>query len=197
MLLNRAERRRAEKDCLSQISVGIDANTASFEIIVALTRSFRKKITVSQKVRSVDPLFNFVFSAMDKSLVRSQDVGVACTIGCDHCCYTWVAAIPGESIFFAKHYPESLRKVLIERTREEMKHVKGLSFDERGALSRPCPAFNASRCSNYSGRPNVCRTAASVDEKSCRRAYRQFSGENIPMPRAMTVGSAAFLALRS
>jgi hypothetical protein len=46
----------------------------------------------------------------------------------------------------------------------------------------PCPALVDNLCSNYANRPNVCRSASSIDADVCKRSYVELSGEDIPTP---------------
>jgi len=186
--MNRADRRRTEKEHIRQIEAGIDPAEGSADLVAALTREIARRVELAKRISSVDPIFSFIFASMDRSIRKATEIKLACSKGCDHCCYTWVAANTGETIFFAKRFPSQPRETLLRRVAEEMDRVANLSFDEREKISLPCPALVDSRCSNYLARPNVCRTAASADEATCKRAYRDLTGENIPMPMAITIG---------
>ena len=182
--MNRAARRRQQKEYDRQIDRGIDIEHVDEGLIGALMRRTHEYVERAKRVGSVDALMQFVFTAMDKSSARLRDVPVACSKGCWYCCTVWVAAKAPESFYFAKTFPKNDLPGYSTRLGETMNTVRSLSFDDRGDLVTPCPALKDGLCSNYQHRPNVCRSASSADAGVCKRSYVELSREDIPTPYA-------------
>jgi hypothetical protein len=182
--MNRAERRRQNKEHDRQIDQGINIDVFDEGLMVRLMQRTHEHVEQARRSGRVDGLMSFLYGAMDKSSRRLADVPIQCSKGCWFCCTIWVAAKAPEVFFFAKTMPKREVSAYSARLDETMASVRGLSFDDRGDMVTPCPALSDNLCLNYANRPNVCRSAASADAAICKRSYVDVSGEDIPTPMA-------------
>jgi hypothetical protein len=181
--MNRADRRRAEKEHGRKIEEGVDLDDLSEELMGSLVRRTYSAVEHARRAGNVAPILDFLYPAIDKSARKvGRHHSIACSKGCWYCCTTWVAAVTPEVIHFAKTMPTSQKAGFATKLNESLDQFGGLTFDQRGDLVTPCPALVEKVCSNYLNRPNTCRTAVSVDADVCRRAYVELSGEDIPTP---------------
>lgn len=190
--MNRAERRRRQKQYETAIDRGIDIDEMDQGLMIALIQRTIEHVERSRRSGRVDDLMSFIYRAMDKSSSRLADVPTACSKGCWYCCSIWVAAKAPEVFYFAKTMPGEQKNGYTQRLAATMNTVRGLSFDDRGDMVTPCPALVDNLCSNYRSRPNVCRTAVSADADICKRSYIDVSGEAIPTPMAHTTVRGIF-----
>ncbi|KOF17904.1 hypothetical protein AC244_16220 [Ensifer adhaerens] len=182
--MNRANRRRQNKEYDRQIDQGINIDHFDEGLMVRLMRKTHEHVEQARRSGRVYGLMNFLHTAMDKSSRKLADVPTQCSKGCWYCCTVWVAAKVPEVIFFAKTISNDQHAGYVARLEETMQAVRGLSFDDRGDMITPCPALSDNLCLNYKNRPNVCRSAASADAEICQRSYVGLSGEDIPTPMA-------------
>jgi hypothetical protein len=98
---------------------------------------------------------------------------IACTPGCDHCCYNQVEVTPPEALaighFLERQLSPEERDKLLAGVRNWLEATTGKSKPEIARLRRehPCPLLQAPRCSVYPVRPLVCRAMHSLDAGQC------------------------------
>lgn len=182
--MNRAERRRQNKEYDRQIDQGVDIDQVDEGLMVRLMQKTHEHVEQARRTGRVNGLMIFLHTAMDRSSRKLADVPTQCSKGCWYCCTVWVAAKIPEVIFFANTMPEDQRAGFTARLEKTMQTVRGLSFNDRGDMITPCPALSDNLCLNYKNRPNVCRSASSADAGICQRSYVELSGEDIPTPMA-------------
>ena len=193
--MNRAERRRQEKDDERLIAGGIDIEKRDHGQIMALMRLVHREVVAARKAGSVAGIFDFFLGNLAKTDVQAPRDSIACRKGCSHCCKMWVSATAPE-IF---HLVGAMRKARlnIPTILEKSRVTESLDFDARATAIHDCPLLAGDTCTVYSARPVVCRTAASSDADICRRGYLELSGEPIPMPAFFNVQRVGYwMALR-
>lgn len=194
--MNRAERRRLERDEDKRLARGFDSRLPAGPQIVALMRALDRRLAVSIQRRSVSPLMEFLYSNMGAGSRLLGDVRIACGRGCSHCCHSWVDASAAEVLFAAKSMGPAQRLRAMAAVETMCESTSGRGFDARAAMVTPCPLLEDHACSAYAARPIVCRSAVSADAPACARAYIELSGESIPVPtqwRALGQGYAVAL----
>ena len=103
---------------------------------------------------------------------------IACTPGCDHCCYNQVEVTPPEALvighFLERQLPPEERERLLARAQNWLAATAGKNKEEIARLRRelPCPLLTAQRCSAYPVRPLVCRAMHSLDAGQCEASLR-------------------------
>ncbi|TIX54704.1 MAG: hypothetical protein E5V33_24835, partial [Mesorhizobium sp.] len=184
--MNRADRRRADKEHARKIDAGIDLDDLSPEMMGSLIRRTYSAVEQARRFGSVAPILGFMNPLIDKSTQKAARYhSIACSKGCWYCCTVWVAASIPEVIHFANTVPAGQKAGFSTRLDESLSQFGHLSFDQRGDTVTPCPALVDKLCSNYQNRPNTCRTAMSADADICRRSYVELSGEDIPTPMSI------------
>ena len=166
-----------------RISGGIDVRRRDANDLVALMRVLHDIAQLSIEKRSVRPLMDFVYTNLSGGADYIQDSRIACARGCAHCCTTWVEASAPEVLYAVASMSPAERADYTKSVDDACSRTGGLSYEarERGSTT-PCPILRDNVCSLYAGRPLTCRTAVSTDAALCHRAYRLFSGEDIPAP---------------
>lgn len=103
---------------------------------------------------------------------------LACTPGCDHCCYNQVEVTPPEALVIG-HFLERLlapseRDRLLARLSIWLEIAAGKSKAEIALLRRelPCPLLQEQRCLAYPVRPLVCRAMHSLDAGQCEASLQ-------------------------
>lgn len=185
--MNRAERRRREKDEDRRLARGFDSRLPAGPQMAALMRALGRKLEVAIQRRSVSPLMDFVHANMSAGTRLIADVGIACGRGCSHCCHSWVDASAPEVLYAVKAMSPAARLRALGSVARICEQTGGKSFDERTALVTPCPLLQDHMCTVYEARPIVCRAAASADAAACSRSYLELSGEGIPVPSVWRV----------
>ena len=108
---------------------------------------------------------------------------IACRQGCTWCCYVKVDVTAPEVLRIVEYLRSSLGEAQLEtlkkRVIETDEATRGLSPDERFALSVPCPLLQDDQCRVYAVRPMACRGMTSIDAGKCEESWRE--------PRALTV----------
>ena len=98
---------------------------------------------------------------------------LACTAGCDHCCFNQVELTPPEALFIGhfveRHFSPEEKDRLLEKVENSLSRMAGKSKKEIAGIRRelPCPLLRAQRCSVYPARPLVCRAMHSLDAGHC------------------------------
>lgn len=179
--MNRAERRRAEREVNRDIDSGLDPTSMSEAHMVALIHRVHRTVQSAKRRGSVDPIISTLYALMDRTDKNYADVPRACTKGCWYCCTIWTAASPAEIFGFLSAFTGIRRNELAAKVETAIPEIAGKTFSERDGITI-CPALQDNLCSGYHLRPIVCRTAASADSEVCKRSYVQLSGEDIPTP---------------
>lgn len=179
--MNRAERRRAEREANRDIDSGLDPAAMSEVHMVALIHRIHRHVQLAKRRGTVEPITSALYSLMDGTDKKCSDAPRACSKGCWYCSTIWTAASSAEIFGFLNAFTGSHRAALSAKVEAAMPDIAGKTFDDRDAITI-CPALNDNLCSGYDVRPIVCRTAASVDADVCKRSYLDLSGENIPTP---------------
>lgn len=109
-------------------------------------------------------------------LGRAPEGTVACTEGCDHCCYQVVGVTAAEALTIFEHLRQTRSDAEIERlasrAAELHERTRGLSSVERFSPEHPCLFLEAGRCSIYEVRPLSCRGMNSLDAGECEARLR-------------------------
>lgn len=182
--MNRADRRRQEKDEEKRLARGFDSRLPAGPQIVALMRAMDRRLAVSIQRRSVSPLMDFVYANMGAGSRLLGEVKIACGRGCSHCCHSWVDASAAEVLFAVKSMGPAQRLRALAAVETSCETTRGKGFDARTAMVTPCPLLEDHACTAYGARPIVCRSAVSADVAACARSYLELSGESIPVPSA-------------
>lgn len=194
--MNRADRRRQQREDEKSVARGFDARQSAGGQIVALMRALDQKLQASLQRRSVSPLMEFVYANISAGARLVGDVPIACGRGCSHCCHSWVDASPAEVLFAVKTMPADQRLRAAAAVDRMCQQTDGKPFEARSAMVTACPLLEDNMCSAYDARPIVCRSAVSADAGACKRAYLGLSGENIPVPTVWrTLGQGYAVAL--
>jgi len=180
--MNRAERRRQQREDEKRIARGLDPRQASVGEVVALMRALEQRLRLSLRRRSVGPVMEFVYASMARGARLVADVPIACGRGCSHCCHSWVDASPAEVLFAVRSMSAEQRLCAAGAVERACLETGGRSAQERARMVTPCPLLTDNVCTAYEARPIVCRSAVSADAEICRRSYLEHSGENIPVP---------------
>jgi putative zinc- or iron-chelating protein len=166
-----------------RIAGGIDVRRRDAHDLVALMRVLHGMAQLSIEKRTVRPLMDFVYANLSGGADHIADSRIACARGCAHCCTTWVEASAPEVFYAVAAMSPEQRADYTTAVEAACARTGGLSYEEREKGSTtPCPILRDNVCSLYEGRPLTCRTAVSTDADLCHRAYRLFSGEDIPAP---------------
>lgn len=194
--INRADRRRQQREDEKRIARGFDARKPPAGQIVALMRALERKLQQSLQRRSVEPLMEFVYSSIVSASRLVGDVPTACGRGCSHCCHSWVDASPAEVLFAVRSMAPGQRARAAESVGRAYAITGARTFDERSRIVSPCPLLEDNVCSIYESRPIVCRAAVSADEGACSRSFLKLTGEAIPVPTVWrTLGQGYAVAL--
>ena len=98
-----------------------------------------------------------------------------CGKGCAYCCYPPVSASVPEVANIIGYLRAVAGEQLARETRERLEKAfqvtRGMSAQERFAVSLPCPFLVDEQCSVYPVRPLSCRGFNSTDVEVCRRNY--------------------------
>jgi Fe-S-cluster containining protein len=194
--MNRAERRRLEKEDERAVARGLNIEERHPEEVMALARLVHREVLNARKSGRVAGVLDLLLRNMAKSDVQAPRDLVACRRGCSHCCKMWVSATAPEIFHLARAVRAARLDVpnIVERCRS----TQGLDFETRQRVIGECPLLGADGgCTTYAARPIVCRTAASSDAEVCRRGYLEFSGEDVPTPMFFALQRTGYLmALR-
>lgn len=191
--MDRAERRRQNKEDERLLSRGIDPGSADLEPTVAMARRLYALIEKAKNDRNIDQTVKFLYSKIDATLLDLRDVPVACKKGCSHCCNIWVSVSAPEVLFTLKAFGPK-KQDMIKRIRDAHVQTRDYTFDVRDQHPNPCPLLKQEVCSIYTSRPSACRWAASGDANICARSYRNETNENIPTPMINLMGRTAYAA---
>ena len=129
---------------------------------------------------AVDSLNNSVIAYSER-----QNMNVACSKGCQWCCYQAVFANSYELHYLGekikgKAQPEELKKIL-ERTDDKHVITSKLSNEEVLKYKSPCPLLIDGACSFYTERPMACRIYLSNKLETCIEFYHYPENEkNFP-----------------
>jgi len=112
----------------------------------------------------------------DALLARAPAGAVACTAGCDHCCYQSVGVTPPEALAIFDHLSHTRSDDELARFAAQVgtrrAETRGLSAAERFSPAHPCVFLEAGRCTIYDVRPLSCRAMNSLDASECQRRLR-------------------------
>ena len=103
---------------------------------------------------------------------------IACTPGCDHCCYNQVEVTPPEALvighFLERQLSPEERDRLLAKISKWLEVAAGRGKEEiaRRRQELPCPLLIDQRCSAYPVRPLVCRAMHSLDAGQCEASLR-------------------------
>lgn len=179
--MNRADRRRLEKDDERALAPGLDIGARSGPQAAALMRLLYREVMNAKARGDLRPFFNFFLGNFGKTDRQAPREMIACGKGCSHCCNMWVSATAPEVLLIASAVGQ--RDADTGKILERCGTTRDMSFEQRGTFVQPCPLLSdAKDCSVYSLRPLACRTAASLDAELCARAYLDLSGEDISTP---------------
>lgn len=103
---------------------------------------------------------------------------LACTEGCDHCCFNQVELTPPEALVLGnaieRGFSEEERDQLLGRVQAVLAVKTGKSKREIAAVrgDLPCPLLREHRCLLYPLRPLVCRGMHSLEVEPCARSLQ-------------------------
>lgn len=113
-------------------------------------------------------------AAVDAALPadRRAELGIACRLGCSHCCGQHVAVAPLEVAHLVTWMRANLAPYALEAVRQRAIAVddatRGMVAVERARTGLACALLgDGGRCVAYEVRPVACRTAVSVDAELC------------------------------
>lgn len=179
--MNRADRRRREKDDERAISRGLSIERRDPEQVGSLMRLLHREVLKARQTGSVATVFQLLHGNLAKTAVQAPRDIVACRKGCSSCCKMWVSVTAPEVFQLVRAVRSS--RLDVRDIEERAAVTAGLDFDTRGSMIYDCPLLASDgSCSVYPARPMACRTAASQNAEVCRRGYTEFSGEDIPTP---------------
>ncbi len=144
----------------------------------------REKETVEELIqggRTAEKALEVGFSALiwaDHTLKRFDMESelprpIACSAGCDHCCFNQVELTPPEALiighFVKQHFGPEERDLLLSRIETSLAAKAGQGKREIARIRRelPCPLLQAQKCTVYPVRPLVCRAMHSLDAGQC------------------------------
>lgn len=180
-----------------RIAKGIDPGAFDADAFVLLMRVLREKLDQSIRRGSVTPLMHFTYEHFEKSASRLSDGKMACRRGCSHCCKIWTDAYAPEILFVAKQFSASTGIQPASLIKDTGEFSSKVSFEQRDNLPIPCPLLIEDSCSVYRFRPLNCRTAVSLDEAACWKAFIEGHDIEIPLPPGWSnLGQAYSMALK-
>jgi len=183
---------------LSRVSQGLDPHAFSEDSFLSLARVLRDKLRISVDRGSVTPLMHFIYETFEKSSARISSGKLACRKGCSHCCNIWTDAYAPEVFFVAKKLSRNDGSRETSAVSSTGEFSASVSFVQREALPIPCPLLVDNACSIYAARPLNCRTAVSLDEEACKKAFIESQEIEIPIPPAWgNLGQMYSMALKA
>lgn len=109
-------------------------------------------------------------------LAGAPDGAVACSAGCDHCCYQAVSVTLPEALVIAKRLRTTLTAdalvAVTARIAAALEAARGLSPAQRFSPDHPCPFLEAGCCAIYEVCPLSCRGMNSLDADECAQRLR-------------------------
>ncbi len=103
---------------------------------------------------------------------------LACTEGCDYCCFNQVEVTPPEALvighFVERHFSPEDQERLLAKVAEALAIKAGKSKREIAGIRRelPCPFLQNRRCLIYQARPLVCRGMHSLNATQCEASLQ-------------------------
>lgn len=189
--------RKSLKLDLEAICEGVDPKSFHTDTFIALMRVLRDKVRTSIVRGSVTPLMHFVYENFEKSASRLDATKLACRKGCSHCCNIWTDAYAPEIFFAAKQVAGVDNRKVSNLLKDTGEFSAKVSFEERERLPIPCPMLAGNECGLYRFRPLNCRTAISLDEEACRRAFLDNEEVEIPLAQGWSnLGQFYSMALK-
>jgi Fe-S-cluster containining protein len=114
-------------------------------------------------------------AALQQTVIRDEQVGVACARGCAYCCHLRVEVRPHEAFVLAHHiqtrFDSARRERALARIEQNLGRIAGLSAQQHIRAGVPCALLEDGVCSVYEGRPAACRKYYSVSVDTCRNAF--------------------------
>ncbi|WP_291858288.1 YkgJ family cysteine cluster protein [Marinilabilia sp.] len=129
------------------------------------------KIAQRQLYHNVDLLID-AFSQR----CESDNVPVACHMGCQWCCHQAVFASTHEMVVLMDYLEKRFSSEVVDEIKQKAKakeaKLSGLSPQEALNTSHPCPFLRKGSCMVYPVRPLGCRIYLSSNEESCKAKYQ-------------------------
>jgi hypothetical protein len=161
--------------------------------IVREMRALRGFIDEARSARTLDPLFGYLYDAIERRTPEQVWTEAACGPRCAWCCHTRVSATAPEILFLARNLPTGVTDgipALARRRREGWDKPLLESLAPRAVLADGL-------CTAHPSRPIVCRTTMSLDADQCRLACSLPDEAVIPSALASVALRAAYeIALR-
>lgn len=154
--------------------------------IVHAMLSIRHRIDEARSVRSLDPIFSYLYSAIERQTSEDLRAQAACGPRCAWCCHTRVSATAPEILFLARALPTGTTAAIPVRAAQR-RHGWDQPLQKSIA---PCAVLANGLCTAHPQRPIACRTTMSLDADQCRHACE--SPEDPVIPSAI-----ASVALRA
>lgn len=107
--------------------------------------------------------------------ILASGESLACSPGCDHCCYQIVGATMPEVLLvlrFVLALPEQKRNEVEQGIALAASKAVGLAPKDRYSPEQPCPLLDGGRCQAYEARPLACRGVHALDAQICREILR-------------------------
>jgi hypothetical protein len=156
--------------------------------IVREMRALRGFIDEARSARTLDPLFGYLYDAIERRTPEQVWTEAACGPRCAWCCHTRVSATAPEILFLARNLPTGVTDgipALARRRRE------GWDKPLLESLA-PCAVLADGLCTAHPSRPIVCRTTMSLDADQCRLACSLPDEAVIPSALASVALRAAY-----
>lgn len=173
-------RKHIKRD-LEVVSLGVESHSFRPDTFVSLSRVMREKLRVSVDRGSINPLMHFTYECFEKSAAKLDLSTLACRKGCSHCCNIWTDAYAPEIFFAAKQAVRNGYDATNNLLRNTAQFSSKVTFAQRDKLPIPCPLLIEDNCGIYKQRPLNCRTAISLDEEACRKAFIDSAEIDIPV----------------
>ena len=122
--MNRAERRRQEKQDEKAVARGLDVAGRSGQQTASLMRVLHGEVSKAVRIGNLKGLFNFLYDNLTKTNSQAPWDLVACRQGCSHCCHMWVSATAPEILLIAATLRQRRSDVapVLERAARTLRH---------------------------------------------------------------------------
>src|SRR5258705_8310111 len=146
--MNRAERRRQDKDDDKRLKSGIDPESHDPQPTAAMARQMHALLETAKHDKNIEPVVRFLHAKVDAT-VQGGTIRVDCKKGCSHCCHAWVSATIPEVLFLAKLIRKRAAASLNDNVRRAHAATRDYDFVARGKHPQACPMLDQDLCSVY------------------------------------------------
>jgi Fe-S-cluster containining protein len=159
----------------------LDARRTARLQTVEILKSGRTPLTV---LEVADKATELAEHAVQDARKRYTPPRLACTEGCDWCCYLNVGTSVPEVIRLVEYLRQTLSPEELQATQERIVRLaeqrRAMKSSERAGARLPCALLVNRRCSAYPVRPLTCRGFNSRDVLQCERFAQPGSKATVP-----------------